>query len=228
MDFPPKDRGLLIIAGAVVAVAAGVILALVLRGKPHAPIPPPGPVGLVVKSADSGKLDPKKSLHCFVGGQLIGDLTLADCARKNGVAAGALDVGIDANGQLGAATEAGTALIPLPPDTALPVSAAPAPQAPAAPQAVAPEPTPTAQRAATAICWRYDNNAWTRVGDQTLNGCVQTLYAGRCERAGNASYGRWGDQTLRLIPRRVEISSDNRSFRSLVDQAADCSLAAVS
>ncbi len=30
--------------------------------------------------------------------------------------------------------------------------------------------------------------------------CAQTLFAGRCERAGEAAYGRWQQQTLRLVP----------------------------
>jgi len=52
----------------------------------------------------------------------------------------------------------------------------------------------------------------------TLGACVQTLFAGRCERSGEAAYGRWAQQTLRLAPGRVEISADNHSFRTLMDQ----------
>jgi hypothetical protein len=52
-----------------------------------------------------------------------------------------------------------------------------------------------------------------------LAACVQALFAGRCVRAGDAAYGRWAQQTLRLAPGRVEISGDNRNFRPLMDQA---------
>ncbi|WP_366515295.1 hypothetical protein [Phenylobacterium sp.] len=52
--------------------------------------------------------------------------------------------------------------------------------------------------------------------------CVQTLFSGTCERQGEAAYGRWGGQTLRLVPGRVEVSADNRSFRLLVEQGPNC------
>jgi hypothetical protein len=73
-------------------------------------------------------------------------------------------------------------------------------------------------------CWRFNGVDWRRVNDQiSLNDCVQTLFSGRCERPGAASYGRWGEQTLRLVPGKVERSYDNRSFRTLVEQpAGDC------
>jgi hypothetical protein len=58
----------------------------------------------------------------------------------------------------------------------------------------------------------------------TQSSCVQTLFAGRCERPGEATYGRWGAQTLRLVPGRVEVSGDNRTFRTLVEQGSNCSL----
>ncbi|HEY9216806.1 MAG TPA: hypothetical protein VIO94_02065, partial [Phenylobacterium sp.] len=70
---------------------------------------------------------------------------------------------------------------------------------------------------------------WRKLpAEMPLGACVQTLFAGRCERAGSAAYGRWGQQTLRLVPGRVEISADNRSFRILADQGAGCSIGAVS
>jgi hypothetical protein len=63
--------------------------------------------------------------------------------------------------------------------------------------------------------------------DVSLNVCVQALFAGRCERPGGATYGRWGQQTLRLVPGRVEISADNHSFRTLADQGAGCAITPV-
>jgi len=53
---------------------------------------------------------------------------------------------------------------------------------------------------------------------------VQTLYAGQCVRPGAALYGRWGNQTLRLTTGRVEISSNNRDFHTLVEQGPGCSI----
>jgi len=51
------------------------------------------------------------------------------------------------------------------------------------------------------------------------------LFDGRCVRPGDALYGRSGAQTVRLLPGRVEISPDNRSFRTLlVQDPDDCSL----
>ncbi len=78
----------------------------------------------------------------------------------------------------------------------------------------------------TAPCWRRDTD-WRRLPtDLSLNACVQALFAGRCEKSGGATYGRWGEETLRLVPGRVEISSDNRSFRPLVDQGSGCTFPA--
>jgi hypothetical protein len=158
--------------------------------------------------AGDGKLDPKKPLRCFVNGQFEGIETLADCAQKNGVATEALDVGVDQTGALAAADQAGSNLTPLPPAEA---------------EAQAPD---TAGPAPAGECWRYAQNLWRKAGDGlSLNACVQLLYAGHCERPGGASYGRWMGQTLRLVPHQVEISSDNKSFRPVVEQSdAGCSI----
>ena len=58
--------------------------------------------------------------------------------------------------------------------------------------------------------------------DMALGACVQTLFNGRCERPGGATYGRWGADTLRLTPGKVEISADNHSFRTLVEPWPGC------
>ena len=63
--------------------------------------------------------------------------------------------------------------------------------------------------------------------EMALNACVQALFAGRCERPGGATYGRWMTQTLRLVPGKVEVSGDNRSFRTLVDQGGGCAIPAI-
>ena len=59
-------------------------------------------------------------------------------------------------------------------------------------------------------------------GGMSLGACVQALYAGTCVRPGEAQYGRWGDTTLRLVPRRVEQSNDNTRFRTLAQQDRNC------
>ena len=66
-----------------------------------------------------------------------------------------------------------------------------------------------------------------QVAHLTLNACVQTLFGGRCERPGGATYGRWMQQTLRLVPGKVEVSGDNRSFRPLAEQAQNCSISSI-
>ena len=66
---------------------------------------------------------------------------------------------------------------------------------------------------------RYSEAQWRRLpADMALGACVQALFAGHCERPGGATYGRWGQQTLRLVPGKVEVSSDNHSFKPLMDQ----------
>lgn len=215
---PPNSR--LLIAGAVLALVAGVAIAFgLLRGHRNdaAVAPPASQAGLVIDSSgEDGRLDPARPLRCFVDGQPVGELTLAECARRNGVATDALDVGIDESGALAAAGQAGTVLTPLPPAAeAAPVEAAPAVEAPA------PEATPV--RGSSGACWRYQDNQWKQLpGDVSLSACLTTLFAGHCERPGGATYGRWSQQTLRLVPGRVEISGDNRRFRTLVQQSSDC------
>jgi hypothetical protein len=56
---------------------------------------------------------------------------------------------------------------------------------------------------------------------------VRVLFQGQCAKPGEAYYGRWGGEALRLIPGRVEISEDNKKFRLLVEQDADCSVASM-
>ncbi len=203
------------LVGAAVALAAGGLFAwsMVARHKDETPPPPPASKGgLIIDPSmpEEAHLDPARRLRCFVDGQMVGEMTLAACAQRNGVATDALDVGVDASGALAAAGQAGTSLAPLPP----PVQ----PAAPAVQPAAAP----------AAACWRYAEGQWRKMpSDVSLNGCVQALYAGRCERPGSAAYGRWGQQTLRLVPGKVEISSDDHSFRTLVDQGAGCAVPAV-
>ena len=162
--------------------------------------------------------------------------TLEQCAKENGVLSGALDVGIDQTGALAAAQQFGTTVAPLPPGAVAvnaPVKGAPAvivPTSPSAPVTTQPVAPPTAPAAAlqptrgpSSTCQRYDHG-WTSLGEMPLNTCLQLLYAGHCERPGGALYGRWGDQSLRLVPGRIETSRDDRSFQTLVQQGAGCTV----
>ena len=71
----------------------------------------------------------------------------------------------------------------------------------------------------TASCLRHTGSDWRSMSSSIgLEACVQILYSGTCVRPGEARYGRWGDTTLRLVPGRVEQSSDNSNFRTLAEQ----------
>jgi len=215
----------------VLAAGAALTAAGCRRAKP----PEAAPTGalLKVEMGTSAKLDPQSALRCFVHGQFVGMQTPAQCADKNGVPAGALDVGLDQSGSLAAG--AGDAhLAPIansvddnsvagadPGDGASPPS--PPPMTPAQ-AASAPATLPA--DGATGDCLRYIRGAWQGVGDGVpLGVCVHTLFAGRCVGPGQTLYGRWGRETVRLMPGRVEMSDNNRDFHPLVAQSAsDCSL----
>lgn len=209
-------------------IGAGLAVAGCRRAKP-VEAAPTGPL-LKVEMGTSTKLDPESALRCFVHGQFVGMQTPAQCAEKNGVPAGALDVGLDQSGSLAAG--AGDAhLAPIAntveskatsdddaPDSPLPRSLTP--------DQSASVPTSLPADGATGDCLRYIRGAWQNAGEGvSLGVCVRTLFAGRCVGLGQALYGRWGRQTVRLMPGRVEMSDNNRDFHALVAQsAADCSL----
>jgi hypothetical protein len=219
MEASAVRRNLPLVIGGALALVAGLVIAGTLVFKHRGEKPPPAPAsqgGLVIEttSPSEGKLESAKPLRCFVGGKFVGEMTLGDCARRNGVATGGLDVGVDDTGQLAAANPNGVVLTPLPPAGVAP-SAVP----------IGPASAGTASAAPSGSCWRHDDGNWRRLpSDMTLNACVQTLFASRCEKPGGASYGRWMQQTLRLVPGRVEVSADNRSFHTLVEQGAGCAI----
>jgi hypothetical protein len=225
MAFLKDWRVIVLFAGGGVALIAGIAIAWVIVSRSHPPTEPPpaSQGGLVVVTGrdDDAKLDPKRPLRCFVGGQFVGELPLAVCAQRNGVATGALDVGLDQSGALAASNGAGAEITPLPsqqPPQSLPVVEG-TPDASNAVHAAAPQ----AAQASAQSCWRFGGAGWRELpATMPLNACVQTLYAGRCPAPDDVYYGRWGDQTLRLIAGRVEISSDNRDFTSLVDPWPAC------
>ena len=215
-----NDKRIIIAVGAGLAVVAAVVLALVFSGVRQGPAEPPpaSKGGLTVDLADAPALEPTRQLRCFVEGQFVGMATLTECAQRNGLATEALDVGIDATGALAAAPTAAFAPIPeLPPaDLTTPVDVGPAPSATTPAAAPAPAPGGTA-------CLRHTGSEWRALsGNMSLNQCVQALYSGTCVRPGEAQYGRWGDLTLRLVPRRVEQSGDNSRFRTLAEQDRNC------
>lgn len=215
-----KDRRVLALGGMAIALIAGLVVAFLLVRRPNVSgeAPPASQGGLVVQTGreDDTKLDPLRPLRCFVAGQFVGELPLSACAKRNGVATGALDVGLDPSGALAGSSGANSDITPLPAEPAA--------------RADDPDASSTADAAgdridsdATGICWRYANGAWTPLGgDVSAAACAETLFAGQCARPGGAIYGRWGDRTLRLVPGRIEVSSDNRTFRTLVERGSDC------
>jgi hypothetical protein len=223
-----QDQRVLAAVGAGAALLAGVLIAMFLMGRDKTPGegPPAGTKGgLQVEMGEVARLDPARPLRCFVGGQFVGLATLVDCARRNGVSAQSMDVGLDESGELAAGGDM-AALQPLPvitPPTQVAVSAPPSlpPLDPAPPVNVG-------ASGPVGECMRYGADGWRSLGGaMSQNACVQLLFDGRCQRAGEALYGRWSSQTLRLVPGRVETSPDNRAFSTLVEQGANCALPAL-
>ena len=220
-----SDRRIILAGGGAAALLLGLGAAgLFVMGSPKPSGPPPASKGglVVESSSDTAPVDPGRPLRCFVGGQMVGEMTLADCARKNGVATKALDLGVDATGGLAAASSSGPVVQPLTPQQA---QQTPTQGPPAAPPGVAP--VASGAGAPVAPCWRREGDWQQLPTDLTLNACVQALYAGRCVKPGEAAYGRWGEETLRLFQRRIEASADNRSFRPLVEQGPNCAPPAI-
>ena len=224
----PNDNRVIIAIGVGLAVLAAVVLALMFGGsrEPAAPRAPEedAPGGLQVDVGDAPSLEPTRELRCFVDGQFIGMATLADCARRNGLATDALDVGLDETGNLAAAPTAAFA-----PPPALPMAETTADAGgmygpdPTLPEKPVQQPQARAERASGAPCLRFTGSDWRELSSgMTLNQCVQALYSGTCVRPGDAQYGRHGNLTLRLVPRRVEQSNDNSRFRILADQDRNC------
>ena len=215
----PKDNRILIAIGAAAAVVIAVIVGLLMTrgGDSASDAPPPAAQGgLTVSVADAPGLDSTRELRCYVDGQFVGMATLTDCARRNGLATDALDVGVDATGALVAAPTASLTPPPIAPPTEMTENL---------PEANPADSTQSTQPASQSggQCMRYTGSDWRTVSSGgSLNQCVQELYAGTCVRPGEALYGRWGETTLRLVPRRVEQSPDNNRFRTLAEQDRSC------
>ena len=170
--------------------------------------------GLQIELAQTevGRIDPNRPLRCFVEGRFVGELTVSQCAERNGVPTGNLDVGLDDTGALAAVVSVGPVLEPLP-ETPLPDQApipAPDPLPPVA--AAEPRPAPGGQ------CLRNAGGEWRNLGEGlALDTCVQVLFSGRCVGPGDALYGRWNGQSVRLVQGGVEMS-DGAGYRPLVSQ----------
>ncbi len=149
------------------------------------------------------RLPDDRQLGCFVDGRLIGQRTVADCARRNGVPAGSLDVGL-------ANAVAGPAAATAPADTS--------------PRGASAGPSSAAQ---TGDCARYDGGAWVKVAEAaSLSACVRALFDGQCLAEGVVARGRWADQLLRLSGGRVEISASGAPYRLVATQSDGCALSA--
>ncbi|WKL56317.1 hypothetical protein Q1W73_11520 [Asticcacaulis sp. ZE23SCel15] len=206
--------------GAGAALLIGIVLAFAMSsGQKDGERMNEAPPGLQLDIAEAPAINSSRTLRCFVSGEYVGTFTLAECAQKNGVAAQALDVGVDESGELSAAPTASLAPPPAEPVVATPATPDGTLGGEVMPQNLDQSSGPVA------ACLRYAGGEWRRLSEGlSLGTCVQLLYDGRCERPGSASYGRWGDQSLRLVPNRVEISSDNKNFRTFVDQGKGCSV----
>ena len=221
---PSEQRRLIVaLGGAAAVVIIAVTAAVLLRGPRPAPVEPSTVAGaLQVQVGKQARLDPNAPLRCFVNGQYVGMQTTAQCAAKNGVAPGAMDVGVDQSGAPAAAPGGAMDLKPLPVTPAEPVA-----QLPPAAEVAANEPPPAAPAAQPATpgaadCQRITGRGPRSEGSMSLGACVRTLFQGRCLDPGETIDGRWGSQTLRLEPGQVTISRDNGGFRPLASQDSEC------
>lgn len=215
-------------AGAGIALIVGVGLAVLFVARTPKPSGPPAASqgGLQISVNNTPLPNSSKKLLCYVNDAPVGELSLADCAKQNGVLEGALDVGLDDNGQLAAAPTASLAPPPaLPPAVAQPPLAQPSQPGATNPEPRAqatnqPSPVPAQARiSGGAACLRYSSGEWRQVSaSMGLNDCVQALFAGRCVHPGEADYGRYGETTLRLVPGQVQQASDNVHFHTVVEQ----------
>lgn len=228
MDF--KDKNVVLALGAGLAVLAGLVIAFLMGGRdkgPEAPIADKGSISVDVGEAPT--LDPTRKLRCYVNGQFVGETSLADCAKKNGVATDSLDVGLDESGALVAAQTASLAPPPVLP------TVEPEEDRPEAPIEDEPRQPDLADnsdqgddftiaptQASGSRCMRFAGGEWRQLSSATsFETCKRLLFEGRCVAPGQAEYGSWGDTSLRLVPGRIEQSPDNRRFRK-VENAPRC------
>jgi hypothetical protein len=221
----PNNRNLILALGAGLAVLAGVVIALMFMGKGKEASAPPADRGaLTVDVKEAPTLDPSRRLRCYVNGQFVGESSLAECARKNGVSAQSLDVGLDESGALVAAETASLAPPPVLPEAVIVPPVEVIEDEPRQEDYADAGPAPVTQSPA-GRCLRHAGGDWRELSTGlSLDACVKLLFDGQCVRPGDAVYGRWGDTTLRLVPGRVEQSTDNRNFRTLTTQGRGCTI----
>ncbi len=138
----PRRRGAP--GGAVAALAGLVGLGLVgwLATRSHSPAPAPQSRGLTISKRYAASAPvATRPLPCYVDGRPVGQLRLRDCASRNGVATGPLDVGLDGPEQAGA-----TPISSRPPPRERTIQARPA-VAPPGPDRGEPIPPPPASEA---------------------------------------------------------------------------------
>jgi hypothetical protein len=207
-----RDRRALIIGGAaafVVAIAIVVGIFALRAGDDELPAEAAGP-GLVVQTSGQAAkaLDPAEPLKCYVDGKLVGEMKVADCAAKNGVATGPLEVGVQNTAD---AMPANVAAAPIDPPPAPP------------PEIAGQDKVAAGVDASGKPCWSHEGGAWSRApGGMDLDACVEFLFAGQCLRSGGVVYGLWGDRTLRLTGSRVEMGGSGGLFHALPNQPALC------
>ncbi len=213
MEAALSRRLWITLAGTVLAAIAGLAAAfLVERIGPRSNAPPPASTGGLIVSASSlppTALDAARPLRCIVNGQAIGEMTVAQCVQRNGVA-----------------TEDPDPAVALPAPPGAPAQPVDQPTAqPAGPTDLAQADAGTAQTG-VGDCRQYVLPAWRMLGaGMSLPGCVKLLFDGHCARGAAIAYGRWGAQTVRQQAGEIDISGDDRDFRTLVAQAPpDCAI----
>ena len=206
----------LLIAGGAVALVLLVVLGLWLLGGHPAPTEAEAETGgglqIELAQTEVGNIDPSRPLRCFVEGRFVGELTVSACAERNGVPTGQIDVGVDDTGALAAVVSTAPPPPPVDPLATAP-DLPPPPVVDALPDIPVPAPTgPTGE------CLRFASGEWRGLGEALpLETCVQVLFAGRCPRPGEAHYGRWNGQSLRLVQGGVEIAAGG-GYRPLISQ----------
>ena len=231
LDRLQEPRVIVGVGGGAALLVAVVAVALLVSHRGGASVPDGASEGAL--QMEPGKTTPagaSAALRCFVGGQMVGEMPLDDCARRNGVSSQALDVGLPPpppapEAAPAAAPESGPEVADVERRSYAPLSRpTPGPISPSPQQVKADDDGGGDGRGQ---CLRYAGGGWRAApgGAASLKACVHALYEGRCVRPGDGLYGRYGALTLRLVPGRVEIASDNRNFRPLVGQTQDCGIA---
>jgi len=195
---PPLNPLWIWIGGGFLALLAAIGLAIFINSKNKPDAPKEADPTLNINLSDPKPLDAKKTLRCFVNGQFVGQLTLKDCAEKNGVAAQSLDVGLDESGNLAAAP---TASLTPPPATPImaPKPVTPTTTYPDQNEATEQVPEIKPSMGPTAVCMRYSGNQWNRLAESiNLGQCISILYDGRCEKPGSAGLWALGWENLTI------------------------------